>query len=232
VCVSHWNRPDYLKQALASIQAQQARQALHALIEGHSLNAYSISERARRIAYVPQLHTPTFAFTVESVVLMGRTAHGNLFSRPTAHDRAVSAIYEPGSTFKLITLAAAFDQNLIRPEEVFDCENGKVYVAGHRIRDHKAFGMLTVADILAQSSDVGAIKIALRLGPPKFYDYIRNFGFGQQTGSEVGDVLWFTETTGRHGRCQALTEVLDQNGGEVGLDQPRGDAGKSCLRPR
>jgi cell division protein FtsI (penicillin-binding protein 3) len=100
-------------------------------------------------------------------------------------DRAVSAIYEPGSTFKLITLAAAFDQNLIRSEEVFDCENGKVYVAGHRIRDHEAFGMLTVADILARSSDVGAIKIALRLGPPKFYDYIRNFGFGQQTGVDL-----------------------------------------------
>src|SRR5580765_1001180 len=100
-------------------------------------------------------------------------------------DRAVSAIYEPGSTFKLITLAAAFDQHLIRPEEVFDCENGKVYVAGHRIRDHKAFGMLTVANILALSSDVGAIKIALRLGPPKFYDYIRNFGFGQQTGVDL-----------------------------------------------
>ena len=51
---------------------------------------YSIRERARRIAYVPQLHTPTFAFTVETVVLMGRTAHGNLFSRPSAKDRAVA----------------------------------------------------------------------------------------------------------------------------------------------
>ena len=61
-----------------------------ALIEGRSLAAYSIRERARRIAYVPQLHTPTFAFTVESVVLMGRTAHGNLFSRPTAKDREVA----------------------------------------------------------------------------------------------------------------------------------------------
>jgi len=61
-----------------------------ALIEGRSLAAFSIRERARRIAYVPQLHTPTFAFTVESVVLMGRTAHGNLFSRPTAKDRAVA----------------------------------------------------------------------------------------------------------------------------------------------
>jgi cell division protein FtsI (penicillin-binding protein 3) len=100
-------------------------------------------------------------------------------------DRAVSAIYEPGSTFKLITLAAAFDQNLTRPEEVFNCENGAVYIAGHRIRDHKPFGMLTVSDILAKSSDVGAIKIALRLGAPKFYEYIRGFGFGQQTGVDL-----------------------------------------------
>jgi cell division protein FtsI (penicillin-binding protein 3) len=100
-------------------------------------------------------------------------------------NRAVSALYEPGSTFKLITLAAAFDQGITRPEEVFDCENGAVYVAGHRIRDHKPFGLLNVSDILAQSSDVGAIKIALRLGAPKFYDYIRAFGFGQPTGVDM-----------------------------------------------
>ncbi|OLC93066.1 MAG: hypothetical protein AUH86_17570 [Acidobacteria bacterium 13_1_40CM_4_58_4] len=100
-------------------------------------------------------------------------------------NRAVTALYEPGSTFKLITLAAAFDQGITRPEEVFDCENGAVYVAGHRIHDHKPFGLLSVADILAQSSDVGAIKIALRLGAPKFYDYIRAFGFGQPTGVDL-----------------------------------------------
>jgi cell division protein FtsI (penicillin-binding protein 3) len=100
-------------------------------------------------------------------------------------NRAVSALYEPGSTFKLITLAAAFDQGIVSPEEVFDCENGAVYLAGHRIRDHKPFGLLSVSDILAQSSDVGAIKIALRLGAPKFYDYIRAFGFGQLTGVDL-----------------------------------------------
>jgi cell division protein FtsI (penicillin-binding protein 3) len=100
-------------------------------------------------------------------------------------NRAISAIYEPGSTFKLITLAAAFDQNLIREDEVFNCENGAVTVAGHLIHDHKKYGMLTVADILANSSDVGAIKIALRLGSPKFYDYIRAFGFGTPTGVDL-----------------------------------------------
>jgi cell division protein FtsI (penicillin-binding protein 3) len=100
-------------------------------------------------------------------------------------NRAVSAIYEPGSTFKLITLAAALDQGITRPDEVFDCENGAVYISGHRIRDHLPFGMLTVADILAKSSDVGAIKIALRLGAPRFYDYVRAFGFGSLTGVEL-----------------------------------------------
>ena len=100
-------------------------------------------------------------------------------------NRAISALYEPGSTFKLITLAAAFDQGLIKADDVFDCENGRVYIAGHRIRDHKRFGLLKVSEILAQSSDVGAIKIALRLGAPKFYDYIRNFGFGSPTGVDL-----------------------------------------------
>lgn len=57
---------------------------------GRPLDDYSIAERARVVAYVPQVHTGTFAFTVETVVLMGRTAHGNLFSRPSAHDRAVA----------------------------------------------------------------------------------------------------------------------------------------------
>lgn len=100
-------------------------------------------------------------------------------------NRAVSAIYEPGSTFKLITLAAAFDQGVTRPDEIFDCENGSVIVAGHRIHDHKPFGLLSVTEILAQSSDVGAIKIAMRLGAPKFYEYIRAFGFGSPTGVDM-----------------------------------------------
>jgi cell division protein FtsI (penicillin-binding protein 3) len=100
-------------------------------------------------------------------------------------NRAVTAYYEPGSTFKLITLAAAFNEGITWPDEVFDCENGVVSVAGHRIHDHKPFGMLNVAQILAQSSDVGAIKIALRLEAPRFYDYIRLFGFGAPTGIDL-----------------------------------------------
>jgi cell division protein FtsI (penicillin-binding protein 3) len=100
-------------------------------------------------------------------------------------DRAVSALYEPGSTFKLVTLAAAFNEGITRTDEVIDCENGSVLVAGHRIHDHEPFGLLNVAQILAKSSDVGAIKIALRLQAPRFYDYIRAFGFGTPTGVDL-----------------------------------------------
>jgi cell division protein FtsI (penicillin-binding protein 3) len=100
-------------------------------------------------------------------------------------DHAVSDVYEPGSTFKLVTIAAALEEKLTRPDELFDCQMGSIVINGMRIRDSKPHGVLSVAGILAESSDVGAIKIALRLGEERFYRYIRAFGFGQQTGIEL-----------------------------------------------
>ena len=100
-------------------------------------------------------------------------------------NRAVGALYEPGSVFKIVTLSAAIDQGITTPDEVVDCQMGAIYIAGHRIRDHKAYGLLTVSQILAHSSDVGAIKIGLRLGAPKFYEYIRAYGFGELTGIDL-----------------------------------------------
>jgi cell division protein FtsI (penicillin-binding protein 3) len=100
-------------------------------------------------------------------------------------DRAASALYEPGSVFKIVTLSAAIDQGITNADELIDCQMGSIYIAGHRIRDHKAFGLLTVSQVLSNSSDVGAIKVGLRLGAPKFYDYIRSFGFGQPTGVDL-----------------------------------------------
>jgi cell division protein FtsI (penicillin-binding protein 3) len=100
-------------------------------------------------------------------------------------DRAASALYEPGSVFKIVTLSAAIDQGIVKPDDVINCQNGAIFIAGHRIRDHKAYGLLTVSQVLAYSSDVGAIKVGLRLGAPKFYDYIRAYGFGQPTGVDL-----------------------------------------------
>jgi cell division protein FtsI (penicillin-binding protein 3) len=100
-------------------------------------------------------------------------------------NRAVVAMYEPGSIFKIVTVAAAIEENLTRSEEVIDCQMGAIWISGHRIRDHKPFGLLTVSQVMAKSSDVGTIKLGLRLGASKFYEYIRAFGFGQPTGLEL-----------------------------------------------
>ena len=100
-------------------------------------------------------------------------------------NRAVTDVYEPGSTFKIVTVAGALEEKLTRPDEVFDCQMGSIVINGMRIRDHKPYGLLPVSGIIANSSDVGAIKIALRLGDERFYKYIRAFGFGQQTGIEL-----------------------------------------------
>ena len=104
---------------------------------------------------------------------------------PKLKDHAVSDVYEPGSTFKIVTIAAALEEKLTRPDEVFDCQMGSIVVNGRRIHDWHSFGMLPVSDILARSSDVGAIKIALRLGDDRLYKYIRGFGFGSKTGIEL-----------------------------------------------
>jgi len=98
---------------------------------------------------------------------------------------AVSHLYEPGSTFKPVTLAAALDQGLTHPDEILDCQNGAIYVGRRRIRDHKKFGLLTVSQVIANSSNVGMIKIAQRVGAQSFHDYVTRFGFGRKTGIEL-----------------------------------------------
>jgi cell division protein FtsI (penicillin-binding protein 3) len=100
-------------------------------------------------------------------------------------NRAVSDVYEPGSAFKVVTISAALEEKLTNPNEIFDCQMGSIVYNGMRIRDAKPHGLLPVWGVLAESSNVGAIKIALRLGDDRFYKYIRAYGFGQQTGIEL-----------------------------------------------
>jgi cell division protein FtsI (penicillin-binding protein 3) len=100
-------------------------------------------------------------------------------------NRAIVDAYEPGSTFKVITMAVALEKGLVRPGEMFDCQNGAIRVAGATIHDHKPFGLLSATEILEKSSNVGVIKIGLRLGESDFYDYIRRFGLGSKTGIEL-----------------------------------------------
>ena len=102
-------------------------------------------------------------------------------------DRAVSDVYEPGSTFKLVTYAAALDAKLVTPDDMVDCQGGKIDLFGRTIHDDQSdhFGVIPVHKALEVSSDVGVIKLALKLGPDRLYKYIRSFGFGQRTGIEL-----------------------------------------------
>jgi cell division protein FtsI (penicillin-binding protein 3) len=102
-------------------------------------------------------------------------------------DHAVSDVYEPGSTFKLVTYAAALDAKVVTPDDTVDCQGGQINLYGRIIHDDKSdhFGVIPVHKALEVSSDVGVIKVALKLGPDRLYDYVRSFGFGQRTGIEL-----------------------------------------------
>jgi cell division protein FtsI (penicillin-binding protein 3) len=99
-------------------------------------------------------------------------------------DRAVTDVYEPGSVFKIVTYSAAIDSGVATPDGTVDCEGGAIDIAGRIVHDAPGehFHVITVAKALAESSDVGAIQMALRMGKDTFYKYIRAFGFGQKTG--------------------------------------------------
>lgn len=100
-------------------------------------------------------------------------------------NRAVSWVYEPGSTFKLVTVAAALEEKLTTPQEVINCQYGSIVLAGHTIHDDKPHGDLTVSQVMAHSSGVGVIKLGLRLGEDRLYRYIRAFGFGAEAGVDL-----------------------------------------------
>lgn len=100
-------------------------------------------------------------------------------------NRAIIDLMEPGSTFKIVTAAAALNEHKVRPDTTIFCENGVFNYGGRPLHDHKAYGELSVTDILVHSSNIGAAKLALMLGEQKFYEYIRRFGFGERTGVEL-----------------------------------------------
>jgi len=130
-------------------------------------------------------------------------------------NRAVSYVYEPGSTFKLVTISAALEEKVTNPNEIFDCQMGSIVYNGMRIRDSKPHGLLPVWGVLAESSDVGSIKIALRLGEDRYYKYIRAFGFGQRTGIELpGETRGLTKPPSRWSRVSIAAISIGQ---EIGI---------------
>jgi cell division protein FtsI (penicillin-binding protein 3) len=95
---------------------------------------------------------------------------------------AVTAPFEPGSVYKVITLSSALETTHLRPESIINCGNGSINLFGRVIHDHSRYASLSMADVLARSSNIGAINIGLQVGDKNLYRYIRSFGFGKKTG--------------------------------------------------
>ena len=105
--------------------------------------------------------------------------------RELGRNRASQQNFEPGSMFKIVTAAAAREAGVVGFNDIFDCSEGKIRVAGWTISDHKKLGVLTFSEVIVQSSNVGTIKVGQRIGQENLYRMIQDFRFGQKTGLDL-----------------------------------------------
>jgi cell division protein FtsI (penicillin-binding protein 3) len=110
-------------------------------------------------------------------------------------NRAIQSLYEPGSTFKIVTASAALEQHVITPETMIETSPGFITFPGRKpIYDTHHYGLIPFTDVIVKSSNVGAIKVGLKLGPERLGDYISRFGFGQTLGpdfrGETAGIVW------------------------------------------
>jgi len=112
--------------------------------------------------------------------------HYNQYPIGNFRNSAISDVYEPGSTFKIIALALAVEQlKMDLNRDLVFCENGSYRLYGNVIHDHKKFGYLTVRRVFEESSNIGVMKIARKFSPAVFYRYARDFGFGSVLGIDL-----------------------------------------------
>ena len=107
------------------------------------------------------------------------------YSTKTYLNWAVNSAYEPGSTFKVITLAAALEEKLINPQQKIYCEEGYFFIGGSIIRDVKPYSHLKLHEVLQKSSNICALKVGRLIDNKKFHQYILDFGFGKKTNIEL-----------------------------------------------
>ena len=119
---------------------------------------------------------PTFNPNVHDAALVERSFNNS----------AVNHAFEPGSTFKIFTAAAGLGDNLVHEEELIDCQEGALRIANHTYHDWRSgFGVMPFAQVVANSSNVGMIKVGLRFQPEHFHRWLQRFGFGERSGIEL-----------------------------------------------
>jgi len=108
-------------------------------------------------------------------------------------NRVIADLIDPGSTFKPVVVSGALHDGTVRLTDTFDCEHRYWFYGGHPLRDTHPYGLLTVEEIIAKSSNIGTAKIGIRMGAESVYSWIRAFGFGSRSGiplpGEVGGIV-------------------------------------------
>ena len=107
------------------------------------------------------------------------------YPRSNWRNRVITDTFEPGSTMKAFLLAAGLAESAVTPSTRFDCEQGAFQLGGHTINDVHKYGVLSVADIVVHSSNIGALKIGQKLGYETYARYLGGFGFGEPTGVDL-----------------------------------------------
>ena len=178
-------------------------------LEGHSV-VLTIDERIQRVAEeavaeMVDVHGAKGGYVVAldpktgEVLALANTPSfdPNHYRSASAEDwrlRAVTDTFEPGSVFKPFVLAGALQEGTIGLNTMVDCELGKIRIGKYTIGDSHPVGVVTAAEVVQQSSNIGAYKIAQTMGRERFYQYIRAFGFGRTTGvglrGEQPGVVW------------------------------------------
>jgi cell division protein FtsI/penicillin-binding protein 2 len=111
--------------------------------------------------------------------------HASSYPLDQRKNKCISYVYEPGSTFKLITAAAALQEKCFKEDDLLYGDNGVFRIYDQMIRDHSPFGYLTFSKALSYSSNVCFAKIASKIGNKTMFNYTRNFGFGTKTGIDL-----------------------------------------------
>jgi cell division protein FtsI (penicillin-binding protein 3) len=154
-----------------------AKEALRdAVVKNHADHGSLIAMNPNTGEILALENYPTY--DLNEHLLPGEEANGR-------ENLAVVAPFEPGSVFKVITLSAALETTSLRPDTIINCGNGSIKIFSRIVHDHKSYSALSMRDVLAYSSNIGAIRIGMQVGNRNLYDYVRRFGFGSRTGLQL-----------------------------------------------
>ena len=115
--------------------------------------------------------------------------HFNKFEISSQRNRALSDVYEPGSTFKIVAVSGCMNEGLVGPKEIIDCSVGTFQIGTRKYRlpsDHHSLGKITLSKVVQKSSNRGAAQLGILLGSRRLYNYCQNFGFGEKTNFGIG----------------------------------------------